>query len=99
MVVKITGLSASAGDAVDASAVAARTAVATSFLMSTSLWCAQRRSRPLRGDDACHGTVTIPAETRRMEARATANVGPILVVEDDAKIAHLVRAYLEREGF
>ena len=34
-----------------------------------------------------------------MEARATANVGPILIVEDDAKIAHLVRAYLEREGF
>jgi DNA-binding response OmpR family regulator len=25
--------------------------------------------------------------------------GPILVVDDDPKIAHLVRAYLEREGF
>src|SRR5919204_56856 len=99
MVVSITGLSASAGDAVDTSAMAARTAVAMSFLMSTSLCACQRRSRALRGDDACHGTVTISFETLLMEAGATANVGPILVVEDDAKIAQLVRAYLEREGF
>ncbi|HEV8535944.1 MAG TPA: response regulator transcription factor [Candidatus Limnocylindria bacterium] len=34
-----------------------------------------------------------------MQGTASAETGPILVVEDDPKIAHLVRAYLERDGF
>src|SRR5213594_3954252 len=34
-----------------------------------------------------------------MEISASPVAGPILIVEDDPKIAHLVRAYLEREGF
>ena len=35
---------------------------------------------------------------RRPDATAS-TVAPILVVDDDAKIVHLVRTYLEREGF
>lgn len=35
----------------------------------------------------------------RVTARATATGAPILVVDDDAKIVALVRAYLEREGW
>ena len=34
-----------------------------------------------------------------MRSQPAAETGPILVVEDDPKIAQLVRAYLEREGF
>jgi len=34
-----------------------------------------------------------------MRGNPSAEAGPILVVDDDPKIAHLVRAYLEREGF
>ncbi|HEV8469339.1 MAG TPA: response regulator transcription factor [Candidatus Limnocylindria bacterium] len=34
-----------------------------------------------------------------MKGNASVEAGPILVVDDDPKIAHLVRAYLEREGF
>jgi DNA-binding response OmpR family regulator len=34
-----------------------------------------------------------------MKSRPTAESAPILVVDDDPKIAQLVRAYLEREGF
>jgi DNA-binding response OmpR family regulator len=34
-----------------------------------------------------------------MKSRPTGDGGPILVVDDDPKIAQLVRAYLEREGF
>jgi len=34
-----------------------------------------------------------------MRGFASAETGPILVVDDDPKIAQLVRAYLEREGF
>ena len=34
-----------------------------------------------------------------MQAAVSADVAPILVVDDDAKIVQLVRTYLEREGF
>lgn len=34
-----------------------------------------------------------------MKGNSSAENGPILVVDDDPKIAQLVRAYLEREGF
>src|SRR5439155_799031 len=47
----------------------------------------------------CHASVTISVETRLMRGNPSAEAGPILVVDDDPKIAHLVRAYLEREGF
>ena len=47
----------------------------------------------------CHASVTIGVETRLMRGKVSAEAGPILVVDDDPKIAHLVRAYLEREGF
>jgi len=57
------------------------------------------RAAALRGDDACHGTVTIDLETRPMRSRPSPESGPILVVDDDPKIVQLVRAYLEREGF
>ena len=46
-----------------------------------------------------HAIVTIRSETGAVEAIVPAGGGPILVVEDDAKIAHLVRTYLERDGF
>ena len=36
---------------------------------------------------------------RRPGATTARTVAPILVVDDDAKIVHLVRTYLEREGF
>src|SRR5213594_1647819 len=62
--------------------------------MSPSL-CAHRCGAMTR----CHASVTIGLETRLMKGNASAEAGPILVVDDDPKIAHLVRAYLEREGF
>src|SRR5436309_2839844 len=45
----------------------------------------------------CHASVTISVETRLMRGNPSAEAGPILVVDDDPKIAHLVRAYLDRE--
>src|SRR5207247_4650401 len=47
--------------------------------------------RPYAAMTRCHGNVTIGADSRIVQ--------PILVVDDDAKIVQLVRAYLEREGF
>jgi DNA-binding response OmpR family regulator len=47
-----------------------------------------------------HRNVTIGPDTSSVQPGANAaDQGPVLVVDDDAKIVQLVRAYLEREGF